>query len=421
MTRFKSLLLLGLFVLTSSVMIAPKPSMAAEVAMVYVHPTPVEAEPGEDFLVDIKIKLAIDVFAWEVKLVWNASVLNYINSTEGGFLKGAELKPTYWVAPVVYQNESDVYSSVLMACTRQGAGIVGAAGSGTLATIGFEVQNKGETALDLQSANSDETKLRDSFPNPVPHTEVNGLFSNVAGFPRADFTFTPAKANIGENVTFDASASHDVENGSIVAYSWDFGDEATFSDVGPLAYHAYTAGGIYDVTLTVTDNDSWNKSATKSVKVRFPYDVMIVEVTESVENAVIGDAVTVTVKLSNEGANDLTGVSVRAYYETTQIGDAQTTSLAVDQTKTLTYEWDTEGVPAGNYRLKAIASPIEGEPEEAQLDNTKLGGTVALSEPVQTPWMLYGGIIAAVAVVAVIGGFLFMRRRGNSGKKTPVS
>jgi PKD repeat protein len=419
MTRFKSALLLGLFVLIVSVLVVPKPSMAAEIAVVYVYPTPIEAELGEDFLVDVRIKYAIDVFAWEVKLVWNASVLNYINATEGGFLEGAELKPTYWVNPVVYQNESDVYNSVLVACTRQGAGITGARGSGTLATIGFEVQSKGETILDLQSATSDETKLRDSVPNPVPHSDVNGLFSNVAGFPRPDFSFTPAKANIGETITFDASASTDVEGGSIVAYAWDFGDEATSPD-GPIAYHSYTAGGTYDVTLTVTDNDNYNKSVTKPVKVRFPYDVMIVEVKESVENAVIGDVVTVTVKLSNEGANDLAEVSVRAYYETTQIGDAQTTSLAVDQTKTLTYEWNTKDLPAGNYRLKAIVSPVEGEPEEAQPDNTKLGGTVALSEPVQTPWMLYGGIIAAVAVVAVVGGFLFMRRRGNSGKQTPM-
>jgi hypothetical protein len=127
------------------------------------------------------------------------------------------------------------------------------------------------------------------------------------------------------------------------------------------------------------------------------------------------------VKLSNEGANDLTGVSVTAYYETTQIGSAQTTSLAVDQNKTLTFDWNTQDLSAGNYRVKGVVSPVEGEPADAQLDNTKLGGTVALSEPVQTNWALYGGIIAAVAVVAVVGGFFFMRRRGNSGKKTPVS
>jgi PKD repeat protein len=421
MSVFKNGLLLSLFVLTASVMIVPKLSMAVDIAMVYVHPTPIEAEPGEEFSVDVRIRYAIDVFAWEVKLVWNASVLNYINATEGGFLKGAEVKPTYWVNPVVNQNESAEYNSVLMACTRQGAGITGAAGSGTLTTIWFEVQNKGETTLDLQGQGSEETKLRDSVPNPVPHNDVNGLFSNVAGFPRADFSFTPAKANIGETITFDASASYDVEDGSIVAYTWDFGDTSTFSAAGPLAYHNYTEGGTYDATLTVTDNDSWNKSVTKSVKVRFPYDVMIVEVKESVQSAVIGDVVTVTVKLSNEGANDLTGVSVTAYYETTQIGSAQTTSLAVDQNKTLTFDWNTQDLSAGNYRVKGVVSPVEGEPADAQLDNTKLGGTVALSEPVQTNWALYGGIIAAVAVVAVVGGFFFMRRRGNSGKKTPVS
>lgn len=418
MGKLRSATLLILVVLGVSVLMLPKPSMAAVLPLVYVTPTPIEAEPNTEFTIDVKIKYAEDVYAWEFKLMWNASVLSYVNASEGSFLKGMEVKPTYWVNPVVYQNGS----GVLLGCTRLGAGIMGASGSGTLATIKLKVLSKGETTLDLK-----DTKLRDSYPNPIDHTSKDGLFSNVAGFPRPDFSFTPAKANIGETITFDASNSSDVnEGGYIVAYYWDFGDNTNSSDVSPVAYHSYTAGGIYDVTLTVTDNDNWNKSVTEAAKVRFPYDVMIVEVKESVENAVAGDVVSITVKLSNEGANELTGVNVKVYYEkppieSTQFGDTQTVSLAVDQVKTLSFDWNTKDMSAGNYRLKAIAGPVEGEPEEAKQDNTKLGGTIALTEAPQTPWMLYGGIIGGVAVVAVVGGFLFMRRRGNNKKQGQVS
>lgn len=52
-------------------------------------------------------------------------------------------------------------------------------------------------------------------------------------------------------LAFDGGNSHD-PNGSIIAYSWDFGDGATSS--GAVAYHAFEDGGDYEVTLVVTDN-----------------------------------------------------------------------------------------------------------------------------------------------------------------------
>ncbi len=58
-------------------------------------------------------------------------------------------------------------------------------------------------------------------------------------------------AYTGQNVDFDGSASADPD-GSIVSYSWDFGD--SFSATGVTATHAYSSPGTYTATLTVTDN-----------------------------------------------------------------------------------------------------------------------------------------------------------------------
>lgn len=58
-------------------------------------------------------------------------------------------------------------------------------------------------------------------------------------------------AGIDENVLFDASASFDAD-GSIVAYAWDFGDDA--AGAGAQATHAFAAAGAYLVKLTVTDD-----------------------------------------------------------------------------------------------------------------------------------------------------------------------
>jgi PKD repeat protein len=55
--------------------------------------------------------------------------------------------------------------------------------------------------------------------------------------------------NVGEPVTFNASASTD--NVGIISYNWDFGDGTTGTDI--IAYHTYTKPGTYIVTLTVRD------------------------------------------------------------------------------------------------------------------------------------------------------------------------
>ena len=73
----------------------------------------------------------------------------------------------------------------------------------------------------------------------------------------------------GEVVDFNASASYDID-GYIVSYSWNFGDEST--DSGIAVSHSYEENGIYNVTLTVTDDDGaiGSKTVTIAVKNRPP-------------------------------------------------------------------------------------------------------------------------------------------------------
>lgn len=59
-------------------------------------------------------------------------------------------------------------------------------------------------------------------------------------------------------VTFDGGQS--VDNGTITAYAWDFGDGTT--DVGPLVTKTFTENGDHQITLTVTDNDGLSASTT---------------------------------------------------------------------------------------------------------------------------------------------------------------
>ncbi len=84
-----------------------------------------------------------------------------------------------------------------------------------------------------------------------------GNQSPVAGFSASVTDLT---------VTFtDESAD---EDGSIVAWEWDFGDGGSSTAQNPA--HTYGAAGTYDVTLTVADNQGAGDSATRSVSVTSP-------------------------------------------------------------------------------------------------------------------------------------------------------
>ena len=64
--------------------------------------------------------------------------------------------------------------------------------------------------------------------------------------------------------SFDGSSSND-SDGSLVSYSWDFGDGSSAS--GLSANHNYAAAGDYTVTLTVTDDDGASDSSSQTVTV----------------------------------------------------------------------------------------------------------------------------------------------------------
>ncbi|MFT4220199.1 MAG: PKD domain-containing protein [Microbacterium sp.] len=99
--------------------------------------------------------------------------------------------------------------------------------------------------------------------------QASALFAyqGVAG---AALNFAPiAQASVDcvdQTCSFSSSGSSD-EGGSIVSYSWDFGDGAKSTDANPT--HAYAASGTYTVTLTLTDDMGATNTATLSKQVQF--------------------------------------------------------------------------------------------------------------------------------------------------------
>ncbi len=82
--------------------------------------------------------------------------------------------------------------------------------------------------------------------------------------PVADFTFSPARPQVGETVYFDASDSFDPD-GQIIKYEWDFESDGTLDAQGVRVEHIFTQAGTFTVTLIVTDNDGETGTARKPI------------------------------------------------------------------------------------------------------------------------------------------------------------
>lgn len=88
-----------------------------------------------------------------------------------------------------------------------------------------------------------------------------GCPQGPTGVPTANFTYTPDHGPKTLSVTFtDTSTPGD---SPITAWAWDFGDDGTSTEQNPV--HDYTANGVYDVKLTVTNAQGSNATLKSEV------------------------------------------------------------------------------------------------------------------------------------------------------------
>lgn len=132
--------------------------------------------------------------------------------------------------------------------------------------------------------------------------------------PTAAFTATVNGAQIG----FDASTSSDPD-GSIVDYSWDFGDGTTGS--GVTASHTYSSYGDYLVRLTVTDDYGAQTTTSQLVTPNIPNQLPVASFTASLAGR--------TVNLDASASYDPDGIIVDYLWD---FGDGTIIDTAGDGT-----------------------------------------------------------------------------------------
>jgi PKD repeat protein len=83
--------------------------------------------------------------------------------------------------------------------------------------------------------------------------------------PTAAFVFSPQQPAIAQDIFFNAEASRAAAGRRIISYDWDFGSGRTAN--GVTTVKGYNTAGVYNVTLTVTDDANQTGTTTQAVTV----------------------------------------------------------------------------------------------------------------------------------------------------------
>jgi len=178
---------------------------------------------------------------------------------------------------------------------------------------------------------------------------------HVAKAPTASFVYSPIPAGEMDPVTFDAGDSTP-NGGIIVSYEWNFGDGNITSTSSSTITHIFALHGNYLVTLNVTDDEGLSDIKSKNVEILI-HDVAVIDVTPYRNWTYQGRTININVTVANLGSFTETA-TVALYYNITAgnlVGPNQTITLNPGEKQTLTFAWNTTGVPyRQNYTITAV-------------------------------------------------------------------
>jgi hypothetical protein len=132
---------------------------------IYVDPQTVEKTVGQNFTVNLIVSDVANLYAWEAKLAYDSTILEHVETVQGSFLGSSDV--TFFT-----YRANDTSGYVLIDCTLLG-NVLGVNGTGTVATIQFNVKQSGSCDLELY-----DTKLLDASEQIIEHSSNNGHFSS---------------------------------------------------------------------------------------------------------------------------------------------------------------------------------------------------------------------------------------------------
>ena len=154
-------------------------SASAQAMIVNAEASQTQPQIGETLTVSIKISNAQDLFGVDITLYWNPSVLTVINATP---LLGVESHPDGVLHesssyPIEVIENTQTTEDYHLLATSTGSTTPAFSGSGTIATVTFNVTGTGATGLALDA----ELSQFGNTEPVVPSTSVDSV--NVAAIP----------------------------------------------------------------------------------------------------------------------------------------------------------------------------------------------------------------------------------------------
>ena len=460
--RQKSLLCLTVvLVFLSAFAFSLKTSVAQSEAVIYVSPEMNSAAPGESFNIMVEIKQAENVYSWQFKLSYDPTVLEVQDVEEdvqeGGFLSQGGIYKTQFYAKFV-DNEA---GNLVVVCFFLGEPRdSSASGAGTLATVTFHVKDTGYTALLLY-----DTELLDYDLLELPHTSEPGYFEYGVSIPSLTVVLPSIVDPLTPGSTFNVNITITNVNN---LYSWMFclswdptvlnatdiqegpflnqnGSQTTafngtYPEAGTICVNCtlvsqpiVTASGngtlatvvfsvehygdtLLDLHNTTLLDDNLLEISHVSEDGAFTNvmgDIAVKSVEASIYNVTVGETVSITVTVENEG-NVAEPFDVLVWANITLVRIIPVTDLASGDQKTLTLDWNTQNIAEGKYIIKAEADIILGETDTA--DNTLVMDDAIQVTAQHTAQFPTTPVIAVVTVIALLAIFLFYytRRKGSS-------
>ncbi len=309
----------------------------------------------------------------------------------------------------------------------------------TLVSLGAGANTTVSVVWNTTSATEGDYTIS-AYARPVPgevdttdNTFVNGEVRITSIIHDVAVINVTPSANVvlaGESVNITTTVKNkgtETETFSVTTYYGDNTIETKpVTDLAPDAEEVITftwnttgvAGGNYTIKamaeLPGEVNVADNTFVDGDVRVEV-HDVAVTSITVSPETGEIGENITITVVVQNEGTETET-FEVKVYRDATEIGAEDVTSLGAGAQSTLTFIWATADLDAGDYVIEAVADEITGETDVA--DNTKTYGTVTLSTPSPEGLpmeIVIAGILVAIAILALVSYILWKRRKPSQG------
>lgn len=419
------------------------------VTRIYIDPSTTSANVGDSFSVSIRIEEAKSVYTYDVELGYSSSVLNATSVIEGDFPGLGGIWQTYFTAKIFPEENCLYIGNTLMGAP------VGIDGTGTLATINFDVVGAGESGLHLY-----RILLVDSFNHKIEGVTWEDGYFNVAPtvfslepssiddptiIPGDVFSVNLSISDVEELSSFKFNLGYDntllnVTDVSVVPFlneptivdtpvnhtlgfvRINVTSEAaeTVSGSGTLANVTFEVLKVGACILDLYDTSVDDKLARLKVppfehnppaqdgyfsNIPIGHEIAMTQVTVLPVTVTVGEKMSINATVTNAGEFNET-FDVTAYYDGNVIETRTGVSLDSGKKTFLTFSWDTSGVSPGTYTIKVVAATVEGETKV--INNTFVYGAVTVEAVATSNLPIYIG--AAVAVVAVVIVTLYFAR-----------